>query len=181
MRQINTLAALALLALARSPMPAACTSNCFEATMTGASPAHLEGRAAFRVAPDGSLLVVLSSAGSAAARATIVIERPVGAPSAHPGVLTIHESPCEDDDPPEEPDDDAPPPPRSDVAVTLRGGPPLTPTWLAGGQSGTVSISSATAAAVSGRFELRLCGNDADDKDIVVTLKGTFNAARMKP
>lgn len=172
----------AMLAMAsRAPVPAECaTAGCFVGDMTGASPSHLTGRAAFHESADGSLTIILAVSGDSATRTTIVISRPRSTGAAGGDVLSIHEPSCEGDDTPPQEDEDAPPAPKSTVSLTVRGGPPLLPVWLASGQSGTVSLSPSASGLISGHFEVRACGTDADNEDVVVTLKGTFKARRMK-
>lgn len=145
--------------------------GCLTVTATGA--AHLtaaSGTARYKTMADGNLVVVLTTA--EAPRLTVVITRYAADAPATAEDFTIDTKRCEDDM-----DDEIDGEAKGMVSVSVVGGAPLSPAWMALGSSGTVRLGR-SGAVITGTFKIKACGTSIgkDHDDVAVDLSGTFKA-----
>jgi hypothetical protein len=156
--------------------PACGTAGCFEGQTRGVTTATINGRAAYRVTPDGEFMLVL--AGSGAEPVTVVVARDAGGAPAADTRFALDAPDCDSDG---DSDDDAPRPAPPGVRVSVRGGAPASPAWLAKAHAGSLHLSPSADGGIAGTIELTGCGETVERGDhVTITMRGSFRARRSK-
>lgn len=163
-----------LLASSTSLVPSddCATVGCFEASATGYVQQSITGQASYGFR-DSRLLIVL--AGNDAARITLVFTRDSAGVPAHGQDNTLAVTSCEENG------DIVPAAKRDQFHVSVRGGNPVAPVWLATANSGSLQLTMNNDGVLVGSFNIAACGLDvATAASLRITLSGSFQAERMK-
>jgi hypothetical protein len=146
------------------------TPGCLTGTASGKVAKSFNGTAWYRVTGN-RVMLVLGVKG--APELTIVIARDSAGLPRGPDDVAYTKTVCDEDDPAEER-------PADEFNVSIRGGPPVFPRWLAAPSGGTLELRM-EGELVVGTFDLSACGEDiVDDESVRVDVKGSFRAVRVK-
>jgi hypothetical protein len=192
------LAAGALLLLGAGSPPAPCTTaGCFTGAAEGVRAGALNGKAVYRVTPEGDLLIVLIAPG--AVPLTVLFSRDSGGAPARGGDLTVVDEVELDEGPQGSPADLtammsgitagldslkaggvdvseaqrslAPDPSRgaspAAIHAGITGGSAFDPAWLIPAGNGTLHLDAASGGVLAGRFEVSGEGRTVESDDPV--------------
>lgn len=157
---------------ARSLNPGCPDAGCFAASASGHVQRKITGKAAYGMSGD-RLVLILAAAGTPGL--TLVITRDsAGVPRPGQNIVVMkHSYPGDSDDPPE--------PTADQFHISVRGGSPIAPSWIAVASSGTLRMSTDAAGVIAGTFAIVACGVDVEsDETVRMSFDGSFQAVRQK-